>query len=511
MMKKTFLCILLMTPLVFSFEFRETTLKNAGPVDGYYLQDLNGDGFKDLLVLDMKDKVMDSTGFSIFINDNGHFSEEPVSHLKLPRDQVLFDFGDIFPGKSIELVTLSGSFMRVYSFTNNHYTLAKTFPMQNHLLEVPAFRNAMRFTFIQKIRDKDSLNFLIPQGYHFNLYGWNGKALNKKFAILQSGGVATYRQHRDSDEKGIGENLRVSISPSYFQILDVNSDSKKDIVFYSGGKLSIFLQDEKGFTEEPTYWSILNLKDSEGKPVILNRTDREKREFYNLLSIIDSNKDGALDVFIRKQDTRESIFDPTSQIQIYYGQLNEQKLTFPEKPDKIIVSEGMQFNVDFVDLNGDGYEDIAIPAMRMGLFKLIKMLVMRSATISVNFYKNNQGFSDMPTVTRDISMSFDFSGDFKTPVFDYDGDFNGDGVKDLLTSPEEGWLGVHYGGGEQIFPEDPDEEVEMELPRNGNRLKLEDFNNDGLSDIIYRYDLQDNRENDPRNLIKIFIQKNTGK
>jgi len=505
-MNKLILLTVLFTVSLFSFEFEETTIKNPKVVENYYMEDLNGDGYLDLFVLNLKGDARDSTSFTVYINNKGKFDTKPSSLLMLSRNQVLFDFGNILSGKELELITLSGDSMRVYSLKNEQYYHSVSYSLKNNLLGIPAFRNALRFKFVQKIRTGDSTNFLIPGMNKFTLYTFGKKGI-KKLKTLNSGGTASYYQRWNAMEKHIGEYLNVSISPPFYQINDVNGDGKLDIVFYSGAKLSVFLQGSRGFTSNPTYWSYLNLKDSEGKPVILNKTDREKREWYTLLSITDSNNDGALDVFIKKQDSRQSIFDPSSQMHIYYGKLEGQTLSFPQKPDKIIVSEGFQFNIDFADIDGNGYEDIAIPAMKMGLFKLIAMLVTRSATISVNFYKNDGTFPDLPTVIRDISMSFDFSGDFKTPVFDYEGDFNGDGVKDLLTSPEEGWVGVHYGGGDEFFPEEPDEEFEMLLPRNGNRIQIEDFNNDGLSDIIYRFDLQDNRDDDQRDLIKVFIQK----
>ena len=504
-MKIQFLILFLFTVSLGAFEFEGTTLNNGKPVSNYYIEDLNGDGFKDLLIMNLKSEARDSTTFSIFINSGGKFQKTPTSRFQISRYEVMFDLGDVLSDSKMEFITLSGDSIRIYGLNNNNFHQITGYALKNPLLDVPAFRNSLRFKFIQDIQKKYKTNYLIPSNNEFFLYSVDGNRM-KREQTLKTSGIATYYQSRNEMEGKIGEHMRVSISPPYFQISDVDSDGMNDIIFYSGAILSVHLQNKKGFTSKPTYSSFLKLKDAEGKPVVLNNMDREKREFYSLLNISDSNNDGALDVFIKKQDIRESVFDPTSQIQIYYGKLKGNLLSFSEKPDKIIVSEGFQFEIDFIDIDGDGFEDLAIPNMKMGLFKLIKMLVTRSATISVNFYKNKGFFEDMPTVTKDISMSFEFSGDFKTPVFEYDGDFNGDGNKDLLTSPEEGWLGVHYGGGEDFFSEDPDEEFEIELPRNGNRVKVDDFNNDGRSDIIYRYDLQDDRENDKRHLIRIFIQ-----
>jgi hypothetical protein len=47
----------------------------------------------------------------------------------------------------------------------------------------------------------------------------------------------------------------------------------------------------------------------------------------------------------------------------------------------------------------------------------------------------------------------------------------------------------------------------MVLPSNGFNLEVEDLNNDGLSDIIMRFNLKDDRENDARYRLNVQMQQ----
>jgi hypothetical protein len=495
-----FTFLLLLSGNLSAIDFSKTVLKNPKVISSYDVIDLNEDGLKDLAITYQKDDPESPSLLGFYINSDSGFTN--FHKLPLSNREVLFDLADILDFPGVELVTLSGKAIRVYRFTDRGYRITDKIPIKNPLLSLPTFRHIHRYKFIHSFSDSEPATLMVPVIDGFELYRTDGKDI-KKSNTLAIPGTANY----ESSQQAVGENINVRINLPNFKIIDENGDKKSDIVFYSNATISIFIRKDKHFSSNPDLISRLLLKDSEGNPVILNNMDREKREWYNLVDITDADNDGILDVFIIKQDTRQSTFDPTSQIQIYYGRKKDGILSFPPTPDQIIVSEGVQFKANLTDLDGDKRLDLAIPTMKMGLFKIISMLVTRSATVNINFYKNTGRFPELPTTVRELDMSFEFSGNFSSPVFNYDGDFNGDGINDLLTSGADEGIGIHYGGKKDFFSEEADEQFEMPLPQRGNNVEVYDFNGDGFADIVYTYDKQDDSEKDPRNLIIVYIQR----
>jgi hypothetical protein len=490
----------------YSREFTEMQLNNHRPVMRMYIEDVNGDELADIITLNLKREANGKAQFSVFLNRAGTYPEQPNDSLEISPSEVIFDFADVLPGGGAELLSLGNDSLYIYQIVDGKWVAARQYAMPNPLFAVPTFRNPAHFPFAVPLSGEEKKELLVPTGNTFELHAWQGDKLEKN-VTLASMGIANYSEQSLSPGNESDHSLNVDINTPNFQISDVNADGANDILFFSGALLDVYLQKEGKFKPLPDYRSSLTLSDKDGKPVILNNTDREQREYHELVAIIDINKDGAPDLLIKKVDMMQSIFDPKSQIKIYYGKLESKALSFSATPDKIIVSSGLQFTVNFDDVDGDGFTDLVIPTMELGLFKIISILVTRSATINVNFYRNDDGFPDAPSVVREMSWTFEFSGDSRTPIFDFSGDFNGDGRRDLVSSPEEGWLGIHYGGGENLFNEDPDEEYEMVLPSNGFNLEVEDLNNDGLSDIIMRFNLKDDRENDPRYRLIVQMQQ----
>jgi hypothetical protein len=103
------------------------------------------------------------------------------------------------------------------------------------------------------------------------------------------------------------------------------------------------------------------------------------------------------------------------------------------------------------------------------------------------------------SVTREFGR---FSLRFKP---NFDGDFNGDGVKDLLIMGEEGALEIYYGKREGGLEKTPGWKIDLKIPPGIDEVEsyIADLNRDGVSDLILRYlDLAARK-----NIIKVMLSK----
>ena len=105
---------------------------------------------------------------------------------------------------------------------------------------------------------------------------------------------------------------------------------------------------------------------------------------------------------------------------------------------------------------------------------------------------------------KEVELAFDLDSESaEIPLFSI-ADFNGDGLKDLLTQTNETKASLFLGDGKGPFNK-RGKKYQMPFPRNGNLVSIEDINNDGKADILFRYDNTDG-ENKNKNM-QLWLSK----
>ena len=330
--------------------------------------------------------------------------------------------------------------------------------------------------FLDLNKDGDD-DFLMP-----SFSGWEvAVSENGKFKSPQTIGPLPRMSYRDNVEY-VGYR---SNSPF---LIDTNIDGMDDLAFWINGKFSVYLQKIDGsFNEDPIavdpkqndvlgdYFQIdlgENADNREGTSRLLDGVE-------------DVDGDGLKDLIV-KNIKAEGIFGWESQYEIYRGvNDNNGLLGFESAASSTIKTRGYQLSNDYSDLTGDGKQEFVITSVDVGIGTIIKALLTRSVSTDVSIYKMaGQVFEDRPSISKSVSVSFDFSnGELFVPAV-LSADINGDGLKDLLVQRGTDTLLVYLAEkSSQLFSKKAIK-LKLELPKSRDGFIIEDLNSDGRDELV---------------------------
>lgn len=176
-------------------------------------------------------------------------------------------------------------------------------------------------------------------------------------------------------------------------------------------------------------------------------------------------------------------------------------------PAQSIRVKGVTFLAFYVDLDKDGLLDLVLPRIdKISLWSLVKVFISRSVPVEVLFYFQRRGapspFPDEPDVTREVEVPISIGGggerlNIGTTVVANAGDFDGDGLLDLLHRTEKDQLSFFRGLAGRQFEEDASSKAEIPDvdPFRFCLAEVHDLDQDGRSDVLLRYTSWD-REKD---------------
>jgi len=471
----------------------------SGKVETYQVTDLNGDGLQEIIAFTSQNDATKSHQINIIWQDSSGFSQQNIQTISPDDQMIIFDYGDIVPNKGKELALLTSTGIFYYSLkAANEYDLEP----QKLFSATSIFKNVDRtglffWKFIRDVNGNGRDEIIIPNFDSVQIYAFdnsNGWSLQSQLQLPSPTKINT------------SSGIAVTYSLYNLYFADCNQDGLTDIIAGDDDKFQLFYQKPDGkFPAKPDVAFDMEFKTS----------DRRRGQEFRISDIKDIDGDGVIDLVVNQTTTRESVFNPQSQIRIYLGKPGPQRLWSPTA-DQTIVASGVQFDEQLIDLDNDGRLDLAVPSVRLGLMRIIKMLLAKSMTMDVNIYRMSEAgkYPAQPDVGKKITVNFSFSlnedsagGRGSLPVFDLTGDFNGDGIRDLISAADQRRFQIYYGSPEKLFSNNADFDFEIQLPKNGNQLKLFDLNNNNASDIIISYQKQDDPSGQLENILRILINR----
>ena len=255
---------------------------------------------------------------------------------------------------------------------------------------------------------------------------------------------------------------------------DLNRDGRKDLLVLRDGKGLPFFRGAEGKL------------DQQGEPWDLDiRSAEEKRRHTASLSyrVADLNRDGCADVVVHKVGVKFADWD--SETVVFLGRPDG----LPgREPDLRFPSRGLLSGVSVEDLDGDGFPDMNLWSVRMGLWPIIEILLRRVVHLESSYYYGlwPPGFAEEPEARR----GFEFRIDTERPdlfsglVPSTEGDFDGDGLKDMVAKSGDDELGIYLGMTRRGFSSSPWESVKDKGVAHVNYVRAEDLDGDGLCDIL---------------------------
>ncbi len=161
-------------------------------------------------------------------------------------------------------------------------------------------------------------------------------------------------------------------------------------------------------------------------------------------------------------------------------------VSFDKKPDAEHEIEGGFSGFSFVDINGDGVDELIETTLEFGLLQLIRILTTRSAQTSVRVLVLDP---ESPGGTRTIfedefSFRLNFGDSSVSGLVPTMGDWNGDGIQDLFVARNKNEIGFRLGttdANESLFGRVTGRQrVALEA----GESRVADLDGDGLDDIV---------------------------
>jgi hypothetical protein len=208
----------------------------------------------------------------------------------------------------------------------------------------------------------------------------------------------------------------------------------------------------------------------------------------------DINKDGWVDV-IKNKWLEEPWFLPGT----YSGKvvvqilISDENGNIADKPTFTFRKNDWISSIPIVDVDGDGFIDLVLGYSlfdgREGVRKTITAKQF-DHSLRIHFH-HNEGFREKPDFQKDVIIQLEHYGlhfnwsrrDYLETLISIEGDFNGDGRKDLLVKDEEDKASVYFFiSREQGFSNKPD--IQFNNIGQVEQFITKDLNNDDISDLV---------------------------
>lgn len=477
---------------VFGSFFEQTTLKTDGKIVGASVEDLNDDGLLDILAISTTGHPPHTKRWlSVFWQHGEHrFDPDPDQTWEADPRAAVIDVGEVSPDPGREIVFLAGDGIDFYGQKNGTFVdEGRRLIGTKTMFALAEDDDLPAWDFARDICPDAGDEILIPGFGEVELWSRGGNGdyqLRQTFQLKMN-----TRVYADRPRVNSSYSLRADYRVPKIGCEDFNRDGRTDIVVCWEDNLDVFLQKADG--------TLPTDPNREFRMELRTEDELEGDEAELLLSVHDLNGDGYMDVVANK--TKGGLANATTQTSFYMGQAEG---TLSEAPDHFMTAEDAVSEPYLVDLNGDGRLDLIQPQVKMGIKSVISMLLMKKFDINFLVYLNRgEGlFSEEPDYSTKVGFKIDFSrrGGSASPLIEFEGDYNGDGRKDLAVGTSEEELSVFFGDKHKVFPKKPQV---VEKVKTSFHVVAKDFDGDGKTELLLYYP----DEKELKNQIVIFWPK----
>ena len=273
---------------------------------------------------------------------------------------------------------------------------------------------------------------------------------------------------------------------------DFDGDGHGDLAFWNGDGLDVYLGlADGGFATEPVAVHVpiqLNTDDVTMSFGFGSIVDETRSMLY---AVDDLNGDGVADIATSTIEVG-GLFDQSTRYDFHFGRREGNATAFDAAPDTRISSAGVQGPLERSDLDGDGRVDFGMLSFKLGIGKIISLLLTGSVSFNMNFYLMGEGgYSELPNVQRRVKLRLDLGSGAVAGNWVSVGDLTGDGVRDLLVQANATRVDVYPGTGDAgLFAKRPIE-VAVDLSDQSS-VRLADLNGDGKDDMFMTHRLPHN-------------------
>jgi hypothetical protein len=475
-------CLRIFLPLALSFAlmngswaaqlpFRSSEIE--GPGSEIFFCDMDGDGLQDAV-------LVDGLNLSIFFADSRQgFNRRFNQQLRLDGPAVVWSAR---LGRNAEsLLLMTSESVTELQFTNRSGapTRRPIIKQQTIIPEKLDEAEVLYFPLSAETTDPFPLLLIPVTG---GLQVWQNREGWRQVQFI--GSAVDTRIRPSVTNAGYAWLFGLSIS-----VADVNRDQRDDLMVMrdvagSMQTYALYLQQSDGlFGSEPaqTY------------------TNRNNRRIANCW--VDINRDGKLDVIKSTVADEPSFIPGLPSGKIVVGlHLADEYGRVPAEPQQFFRKNDWSAALPAVDVDGDGFVDLVlghIPINTREGFR--KMVTSKQIDLDLKFHFNRpgSGIPNAPSFQRDLLIRYDQDFSFAPErrlyyerFVNLNGDFNGDGRKDLLVRDRSNEISAYFFASRQKGFS-PKADLRFSCPEAMDWWDVKDLNADGMSDLIIKLQERD--------------------
>ena len=445
--------------------------------------DVDGDRRLDLLV------VRGREGLLYLQGADGGWPREPNQRFRFHPTTVLFDLADLDGDGAAEVVLLQPEGVSVYRLRRLPGGRALFGLRPEKLCECPTFLSrpvedeVMRRELCRDLDGDGKLDLMVPQRDGFAVLRNLGQLRFAPPARLAAPPKATLHPGWPR----ISSQLFASYWFPNPLLCQFDGRDAQELVLAREGTLSVHAAPAPG--ELPLQsrgsWTI-----PDQKQFSMNAENPFELDFTMPLILRDLDGDGRLDA--------SSTHVGQGTTRLFLQRTGDPAKDF-SAPAQSVRVKGVTLLAFYVDLDGDGLLDLVLPRLdKINLWSVIKVFISRSVPVEVLFFFQRPGgaapFADEPDDTREIEIPVSLGGkgeglNLGTTIVANAGDFDGDGLLDLLHRTENDRLSFYRGVRGRRFEEQPSSAVEIPDvdPYRFCLAEVWDLDRDGKDDVLLRY------------------------
>ena len=482
-----------LSPAWLHAESERPEIRPGGVIKRIVLRDLNGDGRIDPVIVSVQNEP--GGGRQRYVTfysqgpstppDRNLFFKEDRRHA-VPQDAVAFALGDFLGRGESQLIYLTGKSVTVVGARGE--SPIRLLENQRFFIDVPVGGDLPYWDLVSDVDGdgKDDLILADPRAYLIYLQRGDRRLVQHGRVEVDFGFVTQATsaigggagRGRESAEGFRSRSIRTGRTIARLALADTNADARLDLLAMKDGRVLVFPQSDEGrFDARPSFDFRLGAR----------QRGRAGEDSGSTIAHGDVNMDGRVDFVTARIEAKDLL----TRLRLYLWSESGIK----RSPSQIIKVKGLGGAPTLIDVNGDGYLDLCYLTLRADLILSLRRSSIEelAGTYYLFLFRPEEGiFSTKPDIKHDLSMALtsDMESNQSDSFISFEGDFNADGIRDLIVFENKGELAIFACRARSNDPmklkldSRPMHVFTIELPLD---IEVVDLDGDAKSDIVLRY------------------------